>query len=454
MIVEDSLSNTESESLNDIDIRGKYLTWTEQLNHVLLILQPNELTNDFKKERFQKQVNKCSFALNQKKHYIFDCYHEQAHYRFLKNFIGRDIQDLIVELDQRIINIDNNNHTQNKIKVLSEFGCQEFMMLLKEPYQNKNRYTINIQLIGKRLMKKIDKLKQFKKMKDQLIRMSNVKTISKSLMCSSLQISPKFLEFSLSLIEMPEIFKSMELEIENKIAQITSMNDRFLKFFVQNQIKCKTRQMLFQHFKKNNPDINIKSLNDFDRKLIKGNKITYQKCKFIYQQKNERKKEQCRILFINQLVKLIELKQDVCFFDETSFEINSRPLYAYGIRGNRPNTIVRMAPIYVRLLMIVSLTKVEAAIISFEPVKGSFVYQFIRHFVYTKQFKFDYNSKSSVLVMDNCPKNRINKIKKLANDGYVNIMYTVPCSPFTNLVESVFNLVKQNIKKDLDYPFK
>lgn len=43
---------------------------------------------------------------------------------------------------------------------------------------------------------------------------------------------------------------------------------------------------------------------------------------------------------------------------------------------------------------------------------------------------------------------------KLARDGLLNLMFTTPCSPFTNLIESVFNLVKRRLRRSSDYPFR
>ena len=57
------------------------------------------------------------------------------------------------------------------------------------------------------------------------------------------------------------------------------------------------------------------------------------------------------------------------------------------------------------------------------------------------------------MVMDNAPKNRSAGVKRLANNGKVNLLYTVPCSPFLNQIESVFGRLKQGVRRHSDAPF-
>jgi len=113
-----------------------------------------------------------------------------------------------------------------------------------------------------------------------------------------------------------------------------------------------------------------------------------------------------------------------------------------------------MAPVYIRLLLIVSLDRIEAATITHEPVSGKFVYRFLRRLVFKQQLTNGFSTDSLVLAMDNCPKNRGDKIKKLENEGLINLMYTTPCSPYTNFIESVFNWIKQGLRKHPEYSFE
>jgi len=79
----------------------------------------------------------------------------------------------------------------------------------------------------------------------------------------------------------------MEDEVGANISQAELLKDQFLKFFSNNNILYKTRLALFRNFKKNQAHTGINSLNSFDRKLLKGNSITYQKCKLIHQNKRK-----------------------------------------------------------------------------------------------------------------------------------------------------------------------
>ena len=56
---------------------------------------------------------------------------------------------------------------------------------------------------------------------------------------------------------------------------------------------------------------------------------------------------------------------------------------------------------------------------------------------------------SFVLVMDNSPKNRIKKIKRLPSKNYLAILYTIPTSPFLNFIETIFYFLKQEVQKSL-----
>ena len=198
----------------------------------------------------------------------------------------------------------------------------------------------------------------------------------------------------------------------------------------------------------------MNSVTEFDRKFLKRNRISFQKCKLKYYQRNEEQKQLCRLIFIDRLLKLLESNENIYFFDETTFEINSKGFHCYGFAGQRPETQVKMKPIYLRLLLIVSFTKIEAGVFSQRPVNSDYVFDFLRRFTYTLQYKKDYLSKSVILILDNAPKNRTQNIKSLSEDGYINLMYTVPCSPFTNFIESTFNKIKRTIQRHNLYPFK
>jgi|GWRWMinimDraft_5_1066013.scaffolds.fasta_scaffold04105_2 hypothetical protein len=453
MILNEKEKNQKYENKN-IEIIEKYIFWTHDSNSFILPFIISQLQEDFKHQKFKKVKTQSSFRLKNHQLYIFDVYHNKSQFELLSEGIKNKISFKVDELLETLKLFTKKKKDSNTFFVCSEFANQEFIdqVMFKNNLQNEIQKKEKI--VSAYLLKKIKKLKKFDsfKSKIELLYKSSLWTLAS--ISKALKISKSFLKYSIILLMNPEFESNEKKKIESELFQIESDNQKFLSFFKANNIKFKTMKLLFQNFKNTYPDIQIKSLSTFDRKFIKKNGISNQKCKLIYYQRNEQHKEECRLIFIDHLFGLIKKKESLFFFDETIFEINSKSFRTYSFKGIKPKTQVNIQPIYLKILMIVSFDRTEAIYMSYSPVLGKDVTRFIKQFVFNEQKKRDYPFKSISLVMDNSPKNRMEDIKKLANEKFINLIYTVPCSPFTNFIESVFNLLKREIQKDIYYPFK
>lgn len=87
--------------------------------------------------------------------------------------------------------------------------------------------------------------------------------------------------------------------------------------------------------------------------------------------------------------------------------------YAYSYIGQRPLIPFNMAPIFLRILLISSLWKVEAYFASFTSVTSKVVTQFLDEYLEIKGRETDYRDRPLVMIMDNGPKNRSAAVKNL-----------------------------------------
>lgn len=454
MVISNSVYDEEDQLNDDIPLSGRYIQWIYTSPETLPLQSISELSTNHRKQRFHKKSTKPAFTFQDKQSFMFDCYHIPSQFKAyndltndnLSNFITNSLE-LLIKLSHKVPNLQNH-------QVCLEFADPSFIDSVKFQSDSRLKNTEDLMNMDKSLQKKKHKLMKYLKIKRNFMEMVQIQQMSQTAVCKALKISRRFYQYSRELLEKPNLIHQIEYEIKQSIAAKNTENMRFVEFFKNNNIKYKTKATLFRKFKELHKDVEINSLSEFDRRFVKRNRISYQKCKLKYNQRNEEHKEPCRVLFIKQLLESIDRGDSVYFFDETTFEINSKSFFCYGFVGQRPETNVNMKPIYLRLLLIVSLKNIEAAVFSFDPVNGTYIFNFLRQFAIIQQNKKDYSCRPTILIMDNAPKNRTQKIKDLSNEKFLNIMYTVPCSPFTNFIESVFNKIKQVIQNHEMYPFK
>ena len=366
-------------------IDNMYISWTEDSVTLKSQFELTEIWNDSQKERFSQRKTPSFLNIQQTSFHIFDCYHNSEQYGLLMERFKNISPNTLDQLITTIREIQHKDSKQNIVKLCAEFRDEGFFDCLNAEICRNSVESKEKKFLSKSHLNSANKLSKFLRLKNKIDFMLNKLVVSQQSVMKKLKISKRFLNYSINLIRYPHKIEEIKQYNESKARQIVSENNSFLQFFQANRYKYKTKKDLFYKFIELEQGSGIKSLTDFDRKFVKRNNISYQKCKLIHKDRNLYHKEECRVLFIHHLLNLIKLQTNLFFFDETTFEVKTNSFYLYGFKGERPQMSVKIQPIYLRLLLIVSLYKIEAAVISYESVTGNFVFQFLRHFVYIKQ---------------------------------------------------------------------
>lgn len=439
---------------DQLDLTNKFLLWVDIQGDRHLHVLMNEFSLDLKSDRYMKKKTPNAFMFGNKPQRTFDVFHEDEQYIQLAH---ESIVEQKLNLT-RLMKIAHALKTKSvsppTLKVLREFSTAEFKNELRDTQSLLKSEASKNQLISKYDKKLYDKMNKFLKLRSVIYTLRFVLSLNKSQICRDLNISRYFLQFALKLLQNNTDESNIFRNLENKASKLAAENACFLNFFSENNSILRTQRELVSAFQTQYPNINCKSLSHFTRHFLVKNRISYQKVKLTYEQKHLEKRQRCRVLFIQQLFKLREDQCHLVYFDETTFDLTSKPYHQYSFIGFKPQANIKMVPIFVRLLLIVSRKSIEAAVLTTESVTGDFVFNFLRRFIYEKQKSATYAYNALTIILDNSPKNRGNKIRTLANRGYVNLMYTTPCSPYTNFIESVFNILKRKLRLLTDYPFK
>jgi hypothetical protein len=220
-------------------------------------------------------------------------------------------------------------------------------------------------------------------------------------------------------------------------------NQIFKEFFRNNPQTHHSLHEIYIGYKETHPQLVKHSKSWFHKRFIQGNQISFKKTKIKNLSKNEDFKNKCRIIFISKLFDCLKLSDHVFFFDESTFEYLSDQLYGYAEKGQRSIKHLNYTPFYLKLFMIVDINRVHGFQLTFNSTTGDMTYNFINEFLQRQKAKMNCQNESIVLIMDNSPKNRIQKIKNLATNKEATLFYTVPTSPFTNFIENLFNIIKK-----------
>lgn len=247
-------------------------------------------------------------------------------------------------------------------------------------------------------------------------------------------------------MQVAEEKQSLLKELEER----NQLNDDFLDFFCRNQMTLRTRKLLWNSFKKQVAMSNRSSLSSFDRHFLRANKLTCQKVKITWDLRRFELRTMCRLHILERILESVDKGHDLLFFDESSFQIDPSNTHAFGFTGQRPTVRTSHSSGFFHLLMVTSLEGVQAFLLTAQKVTISVVSSFLERLLRERSRHLIFSRRPVVLVMDNAPKNRSNEIKQMANSGRVNLLYTAPCSPFLNQIESVFGLIKRAVRNRPD----
>lgn len=398
--------------------------------------------------------NPPAFMIGNRVTSIIDPFHLPEQYLILKNEGNLPSSRPTTELLRMLKEFEGLIAREQSERVVSEFANEEFRKVLngvrKEGVKRKEIQA----RIGVLKEKKLAKLKLIKQLCPSLIRIKESRNISKKEVARLFRVPLNFLNQCFDFINDKIRFHEEIALIENQLSKERNQNDNFLRFFKRNKLKFRTRRELYQEFRLVEDNLTVRSLTDFDRKMLRSNRISYQKCKLIYDRKRLMEKKICRIHFIERLLVSHESDNELIFFDETSFELRSTATFAYSEMGQRPLVPFNIAPLFLHVLLISSLWGVEAYLMSFKSITSECVESFLNEYLVNKAMEKNYTICPLVMIMDNSPKNRSAAVKEMAKNRRLSILYTVPCSPFLNQVETVFNFLKRSVQRHPEYPFQ
>lgn len=439
---------------NAPDLEDRFFYWRSWIN------EQNHFNNrEDERERlslkgWHKRQNPPAFKIGNDFWRIMDPFHDLQQYQNLDRKGLLPSFRSISQLLEMINNFEGTITGGKPEQVLNEFADKNFILALIQVRKQEKRKREVQNKIGVSKEKRLAKLKLLQLLLPMLIQFKSAPKLTQRNLIHSLGIPLSFLRLGFDFIEHDLRYLNEIASLEKELNHAKIQNRNFLHFFNRYQLKLRTRRELFQGFKENEQSMKIASLTDFDRKLLRTNRISFQKCKLIYGRKRMKERTICRVHFIEKLLETYEAGHSLLFFDETSFELFSTASYAYGYIGERPLVPFNPRPVFLHVLLISSLSRIEAYLMSFRRVGSEEVATFLHEFLKEKACETDFMNCPIAIIMDNGPKNRSAAVKNLACTKRVSIFYTVPCSPFLNQVETVFNLLKRSVQRHPDYPFQ
>jgi hypothetical protein len=394
--------------------------------------------------RSNNQTQVCPFfSIDDKPIFILDFYHDPDQFKYLTFTIcHKDFVDL-----KRTISLYFNY--LNEESFLSDFNnFNKFLMASSDRTISFCHSTISQISLSNSKKGKISKHKiiKFDKQIDEAIKCqkiflttnATVTDVSKILKIPYHRVS----KIHRNLAHIDEL-KAQRNKIYQNDLRDKNENQIFMEFFKNNPQTHHSLQEIYISFKRMYPELVPYSKSWFHKKFIQGNQISFKKTKIKNLSKNEEFKNKCRIIFISKLFHCLKSNNHTFFFDESTFEYLSDQLYGYAEKGQRSIKYLNYTPYYLKLFMIVDMNQVHGFQLTFNSTTGDMTYNFINDFLQRQKNKMDCKNESIVLILDNSPKNRIQRIKNLAINREVTLYYTVPTSPFTNFIENLFNIIKK-----------
>ncbi len=117
----------------------------------------------------------------------------------------------------------------------------------------------------------------------------------------------------------------------------------------------------------------------FYRKFIQELGYRYKRLKYTGECKDIERFYHSRLIGLNILASLIRLDVQICFFDESTFELLSRPRRSYCLSGVRNIRAVKLYPIRLKLLMLCNFNAVIQYQMTDEASTGELIYEFLKN---------------------------------------------------------------------------
>lgn len=358
----------------------------------------------------------------------------------------RTLQELLTFLQT----LDGKNTSWRTEAVLPQFSSQDFRMQLAQVDQQQKKVLNEEFLIGSLCRKYLQKVRLAEQLMPAFTALTSGANLPNKRLRELLKINRSFLSFLHSFRKDPLPFLERKASLLKRMEESESDNRMFLTLLRAEQLRLRTRRALMTAFNSREPLRLVRSLSSFDRRFLFPNRITRQRVKVHWDQRRLEERTSCRLSFIERLLEVQTKGQGLFFFDETSFQLDAAPGHAYGRAGTRPAVRKQHIPAFLHVMMVTCMDSVICFQVSARSTTGPDLEAFLTNFVRLLQRQQEYRLTPAVLVLDNAPKNRTAGIKRLESTGQLNLLYTVPCSPFLNQIENVFNLIKRAVRNRPD----
>lgn len=222
-------------------------------------------------------------------------------------------------------------------------------------------------------------------------------------------------------------------------------HQKFMAFFNRVKAVARSGAELHRLSQSKIPEITPPTLQSFRRTRLNPLGIRKKVCKHMNHTSDSPTVRHNRVLFLKVFKDLALDGVEMVFFDESLFQVRQKNLRAFELPGQRPTFFSRSYPIFVKLTLMCSFTRVLGFEVSDQKTTAASTANFFREFVKSELAERRRRPRRVVVVLDNGPKNKSKEIEALAQSGSFELFFTIPNSPFLNFVENIFHVVKQRV---------
>ena len=188
------------------------------------------------------------------------------------------------------------------------------------------------------------------------------------------------------------------------------------------------------------------SKSTFYRRFLHEQGYVYRRPKILHALRRQALKVQSRWLNFILIQQILNSRQPLFLFDETTFNSEMRTRKKWYAPKESAIRIVKPPCAYLKLSGVISLGEIVTFNLCYESMSSSETANFI--LTTAQKIQKDRCSKDSVLILfDNAPKNRSKLLQELSDIGLIRPVYTTPTTPEQNFWECFFNVVKAKVAK-------
>ncbi len=242
-----------------------------------------------------------------------------------------------------------------------------------------------------------------------------------------------------------QISDSRSIQIPNiKQDELLLARKKFLEFLPDFRRRNLSVIKMKEELEINSAFVRLISVSSFLLHIVRESGAKFLKSKIVHRCFQPELKSICRPLTTHILSRIIPSQRTVLFYDETTFTVGSHNQRNWFGPCEKNVKVVDRSNLFLKVNLVVTLEKVVAFFMSFEPVNASAIDNFLKSVtqMITKDPKF---SLPVFIVMDNGPKNRSKSLTKLTSINAARFVYTTPTTPEHNFIEVLFGILKRKV---------